>query len=135
MDRLETTAIPDRAAWVLEARELLKLAVPLAATQVAQMLILATDTAMLGHFSKDALAAAALGNTIFFMAWLLGCGLPMAVSTVIAHIQGENGSERDVRAAVRMGLWSVALSMPFFMALLFFTRDLLLLVGEDHRLA
>ena len=121
--------------WMVEARELLRLAVPLAATQIAQMLILATDTAMLGHFSKDALAAAALGNTIFFLAWLMGCGLPMAVSPVIAHIQGESGSERDVRAAVRMGLWSVALSMPFFMAMLFFTRDLLLLVGEDPKLA
>ena len=72
MDRPESLAISDRASWVLEARELLKLAVPLAATQVAQMVILATDTAMLGHFSKDVLAAAALGNTIFFMAWLMG---------------------------------------------------------------
>src|SRR5580704_17950578 len=79
-------------AWSLEARELLRMAVPLAATQLAQMIILATDTAMLGHFSKDALAAAALGNTIFFFAWLLGSGLPMALSPVIAHIQGEHGA-------------------------------------------
>src|SRR5277367_2347135 len=95
-------------AWMKEARELLRLALPLAATQLAQMLILATDTAMLGHFSKEALAAAALGNTIFFLAWLMGCGLPMAVSPVIAHIQGEYGEngrgQREVRAAVRMGL-------------------------------
>jgi MATE family multidrug resistance protein len=141
MDRLEPVAISDRAGWVLEARELLKLAVPLAATQVAQMVILATDTAMLGHFSKDALASAALGNTIFFMAWLMGCGLPMAVSPVIAHIQGEYGDgagardQRGVRAAVRMGLWSVALSMPFFVVLLYFTRDLLVFFGEDPKLA
>jgi MATE family multidrug resistance protein len=141
MDRPESTAISDRAAWLLEARELLRLAVPLAATQIAQMVILATDTAMLGHFSKDALAAAALGNTIFFMAWLMGCGLPMAVSPVIAHIQGEYGDSaqardhRDVRAAVRMGLWSVALSLPLFAGLLYFTRDLLLFFGEDPRLA
>jgi MATE family multidrug resistance protein len=141
MDRPVSAAISDRAAWVLEAHELLRLAVPLAATQIAQMVILATDTAMLGHLSKDALAAAALGNTIFFMAWLMGCGLPMAVSPVIAHIQGEYGDSaqardhRDVRAAVRMGLWSVALSLPLFAGLLYFTRDLLLFFGEDPRLA
>src|SRR5258708_1254881 len=70
-------------AWVLEARELLRLAVPLAATQLAQMIILATDTVMLGHFSKEALAAAALGNTIYFLVWLLGSGMPMAVSPAI----------------------------------------------------
>ena len=38
-----------RAAWLLETRELIKLAVPLAATQLAQMAILATDTIRLGH--------------------------------------------------------------------------------------
>jgi MATE family multidrug resistance protein len=139
MDR--PVVISNRAAWVLEARALLKLAVPLVATQIAQMVILATDTAMLGHFSKDALAAAALGNTIFFMAWLMGCGLPMAVSPVIAHIQGEYADSagsydgRNVRAAVRMGLWSVALATPLLLVLLFFTRDLLLFSGQDPQLA
>src|ERR1700689_3203301 len=83
--------------WALEARELLHLGIPLAATQLAQMIILATDTAMLGHYSKDALAAAALGNTIYFLAWLLGSGLPFAVSPVIAHIQGEHATSNKAR--------------------------------------
>src|SRR5258708_39537240 len=64
--------------WLLEGRELLRLAVPLAATQLAQMIILAPDTVMLGHFSKEALAAAALGNTVYFLVWLMGPGLPLA---------------------------------------------------------
>src|ERR1700743_2985506 len=128
MDRPDSIAHSVRAAWLPEARELLRLAVPLVATQIAQMVILATDTAMLGHFSKDALAAAALGNTIFFLAWLMGCGLPMAVPPLITHIQGEHGptdrpsNRHGVRAAVRMGLWSVVLSLPLFALLLFFTR-------------
>src|ERR1051325_1272037 len=101
-------------AWLLEGRELLRLAVPMAATQLAQMAILATDTVMLGHYSKEALAGGALGNVIYFMIWLLGSGMPMAVSPVIAHVQGRHGTSlkarRDVRIAVRMGLWSVVLS-------------------------
>jgi len=87
-------------AFLAEARELLRLAVPLAATQLAQMIILATDTVMLGHFSKEALAAGALGNTVYFLIWLLGNGLPMAVSPVIAHVQGKHASaakSRDMR--------------------------------------
>src|ERR1700755_1052973 len=93
-------------AWWLEGRELLRLAVPLAATQLAQMIILATDTVMLGHFSKEALAAAALGNTVYFLVWLMGSGMPMAVSPVIAHVQGRHGErvkrcdQREVRIAV-----------------------------------
>ena len=68
------------AAWVAEARELTRLAIPMAATQLAQMIILATDTVMLGHFSKEALAAGAIGNTVFFFIWLLGTGPVSAVS-------------------------------------------------------
>src|SRR6202789_2832946 len=105
--------------WALEARELLRLGIPLAATQLAQMIILATDTAMLGHYSKDALAAAALGNTVYFLVWLLGSGMPMAVSPVIAHIQGEHSANvkptdrREVLLALRMAAGSVAfVSIP-----------------------
>jgi MATE family multidrug resistance protein len=128
-------------AFVAEARELLRLAVPLAATQLAQMIILATDTVMLGHFSKEALAAGALGNTVYFLVWLLGNGLPMAVSPVIAHVQGKHASaskprdQREVRIAVRMGLWSVALvSLPLLVALIF-TRPILLFFQQEPRLA
>ena len=105
------------------------------------MIILATDTLMLGHFSKDALAAAALGNTLFFLAWLLGSGLPMAVSPVIAHIQGHHAGEakardrRKVRIAVRMGLWSVALATPPLLVFLLYTRVILLFFGQEPRLA
>ena len=99
--------IPGRRhhAFVAEARELLRLAVPLAATQLAQMIILATDTVMLGHFSKEALAAGALGNTVYFLIWLLGNGLPMAVSPVIAHVQGKHAAAtkpRDQREVLTM---------------------------------
>ena len=126
-------------AFLAEARELLRLAVPMAATQLAQMIILATDTVMLGHFSKRALAAGALGNTVYFLAWLLGSGLPMAISPVIAHIQGKHGDSgrdrREVRIAVRMGLWSVAaMSLPLLAALIF-TRPILLAMGQEPMLA
>src|SRR5882672_1078142 len=128
-------------AWLAEARELLRLAVPLAATQLAQMVILATDTVMLGHYSKEALAAGALGNTIYFLVWLLGSGMPMAVSPVIAHVQGRHNASlkprdrHEVRIAVRMGLWSVALVSLPLLAVLIFTRPLLLAFGQQPNLA
>ena len=135
--------IPGRRhhAFLAEARELLRLAVPLAATQLAQMIVLATDTVMLGHFSKEALAAAALGNTVYFLAWLLGSGMPMAVSPVIAHIQGRHGAaskprdHREVRIAVRMGLWSVALTSLPLLCLLIFTRSILLSLHQEPQMA
>src|SRR5476649_2069537 len=127
--------------WLLEARELLRLAVPMAATQLAQMIILATDTVMLGHFSKQALAAAALGNTVYFLVWLLGSGMPMAVSPVIAHVQGKHSAsakprdQREVRIAVRMAFWSVALISLPLLAVMILTRPILLLLGQTPELA
>lgn len=144
------------AAWVAEARELTRLAIPMAATQLAQMIILATDTVMLGHLSKEALAAGAIGNTVFFFIWLLGTGPVSAVSPMIAHVVGRHGAaakksaerrngaqpvcvrprdQRDVRLVVRMGLWSVVMMSPPLLAALFFTRDILLLLQQEPKLA
>ncbi|MES2294726.1 MAG: MATE family efflux transporter [Pseudomonadota bacterium] len=147
------------AAWAAEARELTRLAIPMAATQLAQMIILATDTVMLGHFSKEALAAGAIGNTVFFFIWLLGTGPVSAVSPMIAHVVGRHSThrkrldpegaawkskkrisvrardQREVRLVVRMGLWSVALMSPFLLATLFFTRDILLVLHQEPKLA
>lgn len=136
-----TPSAHHRLAWILESRELLRLAVPLAATQLAQMAILATDTIMLGHYSKEALAAGALGNTVYFLLWLVGCGVPMAVAPVIAHIQGQHNNSREgrdrhqVRIAVRMGLWSVALVSLPLIGMMFLTQPILLFFGQEPALA
>ena len=123
-------------AWIAEARELLKLAAPLVLTQLSQMAIMTTDVVMLGRLGKTALASAALGNTVFFFTWLVGCGPVAAVAPMIAHILGANPKDRaGVRNAVRMGFWSVLiLSVPLVMLLLF-TKPILLSLGQRPELA
>ncbi|HEY3637999.1 MAG TPA: MATE family efflux transporter [Rhizomicrobium sp.] len=123
-------------AWFEEARELLKLAGPLVLTQLSQMAIMTTDVIMLGRLGKTALAAAALGNTIFFFTWLVGCGPAAAVAPTIAHILGAQPKDRaGVRNAVRMGFWSLLLLSVPLIALLLFTRPILLLLGQAPELA
>mgnify|MGYP000971688051 CR=1 FL=1 len=39
-----------------------------------------------------ALAAGAIGNTVFFFIWLLGTGPVSAVSPMIAHVVGRHGA-------------------------------------------
>src|ERR1700729_1452415 len=95
-------------AWRAEARELVKLAGPLALTQLAQMAIMTTNVIMLCHYRPNALASSALSNTVFFFTCLIGCGPVAALSPMIAHILGAHPNNRPgVRAAVRMGFWSV----------------------------
>jgi MATE family multidrug resistance protein len=123
-------------AWGAEARELLKLAWPLILTQLAQMAIMTTDVVMLGRLGKTALAAAALGNTVFFFTWLIGCGPVAAVSPMIAHILGGHPHDRaGVRASVRMGFWSVLILSAPLVGFLLISRQTLLFLGQTPELA
>ena len=122
--------------WIAEARELWKLALPLVVTQVAQMAILTTDVVMLGRLSETALAGAALGNTIFYFAWLLALGPTAAISPMIAHILGGRPRDRaGVRAVTRMGFWIVVMISVPMAALLMFTKDILTVLGQSPELA
>lgn len=123
-------------AWLDELRELLRLAVPLALTHVAQMAIALTDTVMLARYSSTALAASVLGNTVFLFCLIVGRGPGAAVAPMIAQALGADADDRDgVRAIVRMGFWAVALvSVPLIVVLLF-TRPLLLLLGQNPGLS
>jgi MATE family multidrug resistance protein len=132
------TGAPARlpSPWAVEARELLKLALPLVVTQLAQMAILTTDVIMLGRLSKVALAGAALGNVVFYFAWLLALGPTAAISPMIAHILGGRPNDRaGVRAVTRMGFWAVLLISVPLVAFLMFTKDILLMFGQRPELA
>src|ERR1700753_1224452 len=124
------------SAWAAGERALVKLAGPLIATQLSQMAIMTTDVIMLGRLSKTALAAAALGNTVFFFPWLVGCGPVAAVAPMIAHIRGAHPNDRaGVRGVVRMGFWSVGLLSLPLIAVLLLTKPILMLLGQQPDLA
>jgi len=123
-------------AWKAEAWELAKLSFPLALTQLAQMAIMTTDVIMLGHYSADALAGAALGNTVFFFTWLIGCGPVAAIAPMIAHILGARPKDRaGVRAVTRMGFWSVIILSVPLIGFLLLTKQTLLFLGQRPELA
>src|SRR5579859_4017465 len=91
------------------------------------MAVLTSDVIMLGRVGKDALAAAALGNAVYYFAWLIGGGPVAAVSPMIAQIVGARPRDHraGVRACVRMGLWAVILLAAPLIGLLMFTGPIL----------
>lgn len=125
-----------RDRFVLEARDLLILAGPLVFTQLAQMAVLATDVVLLGRLSTHALAAAAIGNTVYYFCWLVGSGPASAVSPMIAQLIGAHPKNRaGVRHITRMGLWSaVMLALPL-LPILLCSRFILDHLGQDPMLA
>ncbi len=123
-------------AWIVEARALAHLAAPLVLTQLGQMAIMTTDVILLGRFSRLALAAAAIGNTVFFFAWLMGAGPAAAISPMVAHIVGARpGNRGGVRASLRMGLWAIALISIPMMGVMWFGGAILLALHQDPALA
>ncbi|MBX3481094.1 MAG: MATE family efflux transporter [Caulobacter sp.] len=127
---------PDFSGWASEARALLLLSGPLIITQLAQMAILATDVILLGRLSSSALAAAAIGNTVYYFCWLIGGGPTSAVAPIIAQMLGRFPGRMDgPRSVARMGLW-VAMALPLpLIPILLSTSWILGHLGQEPQLA
>ena len=120
------------APWRAELRATLALAVPLVATQLAQIAILTTDVVMMGWLGPKALAAGALGTNLFFVLSTFCMGILLGVAPMMAQAIGRKRRYmHEIRRSVRQGLWvMVALGLPG-MAVIWHTSDVLLLLGQD----
>lgn len=113
----------------VELSETAKLALPMALTQLGQIAMMTTDLAFIGRLSADALAAAALAGTVYFVSFTFGMGLMSAVPPLAAQAFGA-GNPAVVRRSLRMGLWAaLLLSLPI-MAFPLRGEQLLLALGQ-----
>jgi MATE family multidrug resistance protein len=99
-----------------ELGETLKLAAPIALTQLGQIAMMATDLAFIGRLGEDAVAAAALAGTVYFVSFTVGMGLMSAVAPLAAQAYGAK-NPRLIRRALRTGLWAgllIALPIMIF---------------------
>ena len=125
-----------RRLWRDEIRATVALAWPLILTNIAQALIHVTDVVLLGWAGPSVLAAGTLGVNAYFAFLIFGIGLVTASAPMIAKELGERRhSVRDVRRTVRQAMWAAAaLSVPVWVVL-WNTRDILVLIGQDPVLA
>jgi len=89
---------------MIEARQLLALAIPVIVAQVAQTAMGFVDTVMAGGYSATDMAAVAIGTSIWLPAILFGHGLLLALTPVIAQLNGSGRRDR-VAHQVRQGFW------------------------------
>jgi MATE family multidrug resistance protein len=100
-----------------EVREVLGLALPVAAVQVGVMFMGVVDTIMVGHFSATDLAAVALGNLYFFTAVVFPMGLLMSLDPLVSQAVGAGDQPAVGRALQRGGILALSLSVPAGLAL------------------
>src|SRR4051812_40336482 len=121
---------PRTAWWRAEIIATIELAVPIALTQLAQIAMMTTDLALIGRLGDRAVAAAALGHTVLFSAFMLCLGLASAVAPLAAQAMGAR-DPRMVRRALRVGLWAVLLLGAPLTALELQGEDVLLFFGQE----
>lgn len=120
-----------RAIWRREAAATVRLAVPIAMTQLGQVVMMVTDVAMIGRLGPGPLAASALSSIVYFLVFIMSFGIVMATSPLAAQAYGAHRS-RLLRRVIRQGLWIAMLfSVPGVVFLLVATEDALILLGQD----
>ncbi len=128
------TAVKHPMTYPGHTRAILTLGLPLIGGHLAQIAIGVTDTVMLGWYSVEALAAATLASTYFFVLFIFGSGFAFAVMPMVASFVAED-DEVSIRRATRMGLWLslgfAALAMPAML----FAEPILRAVGQGDALA
>ena len=113
----------------VELSETLKLAVPMALTQLGQIAMMTTDLAFIGRLGNEAVAAAALAGTVYFISFTIGMGLVSAVAPLAAQAFGARDPHR-VRRSLRTGLWAALLiSLPIMLFSLY-GEQILLALGQ-----
>ena len=91
-----------------ELRELTRLAIPIALTNLGSQLMGLVDTIMLGRYSDAALAGTGIANGVILMVQVVGMGAIMGLDTLIPQAvgAGEHGRARRMMwVGVRLALW------------------------------
>jgi len=122
--------------WRVELAATLRLAGPLAATNLLQMATFAIDVMFIARLGEEELAASALAVALFAaLTWALN-GLVSAVSAVAAAELGARAlALRPIRRAVRMGLWIAVAAGAAGMGVCSLAEQIMLLTGQAPRVA
>ncbi len=101
-------------SWLQEVRALLRLAGPLIINNLAIAGMQFADAVMAGRLGAEALAAVAVGGSVWFLGFTVMLGLMMSISPIAARHYGA-GNPSLIGRYTRQGLWlSAALGLTIF---------------------
>ncbi|MGY4327456.1 Na+-driven multidrug efflux pump [Bradyrhizobium sp. LB7.2] len=115
--------------FTIELNETVKLAWPMVLTQLAQVAMMTTDLAFIGHIGPEALAAAALAVTLYLVSFTFGASLLAPIAPLAAQAYGA-GNLAMVQRALRTGLWAALLLSFPIIAFAFRGEQILLAFGQ-----
>jgi len=117
-----------------EFRDLLRLGLPMVATQFFIMAMGFLDTAMAGHYSSVDLAGVALGGNILWPVFMLMSGLTMALTPIVAQLRGAAAVDQ-AGSKIRQGLWVALFASFVCVAVIINAEPIFVLSGVDAEAA
>jgi len=117
-------------SWKHEFQATLKLGLPMALLQLGTIALNTIDIMFIGRLGPQALAASALGSSLWIAFFLFSVGILTAVPAMASQAIGAH-QPRTVRRIARQGIWvAISLGIPIS-TLLLFTEEILLFLGQQ----
>jgi putative MATE family efflux protein len=112
-------------------RAIFLLAIPMMLELAMESTFAVADIYFVGKLGASAVATVGLTETFLFMLYSVAIGLATAVTAIVARRIGEGEREAAAVTAIQAILIGILVSLPFATAGLFFSRELLALMGAD----
>tara|TARA_R110000850_G_scaffold30630_2_gene84154 strand:+ start:1858 stop:3279 length:1422 start_codon:yes stop_codon:yes gene_type:complete len=112
-------------------RAIFLLAVPMILELVMESTFAVVDIYFVGKLGSSAVATVGLTETYLFLLYSVAMGLAMAVTAIIARRIGEKKTEDAGTSAVQSIIIAFLVSVPFAVGGIFFSKELLALMGGD----
>lgn len=113
-------------------RAIFLLAVPMILELVMESTFAVADIYFVGKLGASAVATVGLTETYLFLLYSIAMGVSTAVTAIIARRIGEKHREEAGVAAIQSIFLALLSSLPFAVAGIFFSKELLALMGADE---
>lgn len=108
------------------------LAVPMILELVMESTFAVVDIYFVGKLGAEAVATVGLTETYLFLLYSVAMGLSMGVTAIVARRIGEKKQEEAGIAANQAIIIAILCSVPFALAGIFFSKELLALMGASN---
>jgi putative MATE family efflux protein len=112
-------------------RAILLLAVPMILELIMESTFAIVDIFFIGKLGPSAVATVGLTETYLYLLYSLAFGLSMGVTAIIARRIGEKHHQDANKTALQAIFLGVIISIPFAVGGIFFSKELLALMGAD----